>query len=201
MPAGRYSILDDYGRPRGTEKFRSAPGPMGWRYFSDVQIETKEPHHEIVDLAVDSFWRPVRTRIETGSHSILLIAEGDRLTGFRDGRPVAIPWGPDTELDYASPAYNVVTANRLRGSAEFDVVFLEPVTCEPVLERQRYELVGEEEVETTVGRFGATRWRFTALAAGFTAGMWIAGDVLVRYEGLYELEWYEPGATGPPIRT
>src|SRR5437588_6997487 len=200
MPAGRYSILDGYGRPRGTEKFRSAPGPMGWRYFSDVQIETKEPHHEIVDLAVDSFWRPVRTRIETGSHSILLIAEGDRLTGFRNGRPVAIPWGPDTELDYASPAYNVVTATRLRRSAEFDAIFLEPVTCEPVLERQRYDLIGEEDVETAVGRFAATRWRFTALAAGFTAGMWIAGDVLVRYEGLYELEWYEPGATGPPIR-
>ena len=172
---------------------------MGWRYFSDVEIETNEPHHEIVDLAVDSSWRPVRTRIETGSHSILLTADGDRLAGFRDGQPVAIPWGPDTELDYASPAYNVVTANRLRRSAEFDVVFLQPVTCEPVEERQRYELIGEEEVETAVGRFNATRWRFTALAKGFTAGMWIAGDVLVRYESLYELEWYEPGATGPPI--
>ncbi len=199
MPAGRYTILDVDGRPRGTEKFRCAPGPMGWRYFSDVEIETNEPHHEIVDLAVDSSWRPVRTRIETGSHSILLTAEGDRLAGFRDGQPVAIPWDPDAELHYASPAYNVVTANRLRRSAEFDVVFLQPVTCKPVLERQRYELIGEEEVETAVGRFAATRWRFTALAGGFTAGMWIAGDVLVSYEGLYELDWYEPGATGPPI--
>src|SRR3989442_11428183 len=114
MPAGRYSILDDYGRPRGTEKFRSAPGPMGWRYFSDVQIETKEPHHEIVDLAVDSFWRPVRTLIETRSHSILLIAEGDRLSGLRDGRPPALPRLPGTRLDYASPPCNVVTANPRR---------------------------------------------------------------------------------------
>jgi len=62
MP-GRYTILDDDARPSGTEEFRCAPGPMGWRYFSDVEIETKEPHHEIVDLAVDSSWRPVRTRI------------------------------------------------------------------------------------------------------------------------------------------
>jgi hypothetical protein len=201
MPAGRYTILDGDGRPRGREKFRCAPGPMGWRYFSDVQIESKEPHQGIVDLAVDSSWRPVRTRIETGSHRILLRPEGDRLTGFRDGQSVTIPWGPDTELDYASPAYNVVTANRLRRSAEFDVVFLEPVTCKPVLERQRYELIGEEEVETAVGRFAATRWWFTALESGFTAGMWIAGDLLVRFEGLYELEWYEPGATGPPIRS
>lgn len=201
MPLGRYVILDDDGGRRGTEDFRSAPGPIGWRYFSDVQIETGEPHHEIVDLVVDSSWRPVRTRIETGSHDILLTAKDDRLAGFRDRESVAIPWGPDTEIDYASPAFNVVTANRLRRSAEFDVVFLEPVTCEPVLQRQRYELIGDEEVETAVGPFEATRWQFTALSDGYSAGMWIVADVLVRYEGLYELEQYDPGATGPPVRT
>jgi hypothetical protein len=200
MPGGRYTILDGEGRPRGTEQFRSAPGPMGWRYFSDVDVDNWEPHHEIVDLAVDASWRPVRARIETGSHAILLMAKGDLLGGFRDRAPVDIPWGSDTELDYASPAFNVVTANRLGRSAEFDVVFLEPVTCEPRLERQRYELIGDEEVKTPAGRFDATRWVFTALADGFTAGMWIAGDVLVRYEGLYELESYDPGATGPPVR-
>src|SRR5437762_9581238 len=201
MAIGRYAMLDDDGGRRGSEEFRCAPGPMGWRYFSNIRLEDEAPHEEIVDLAVDASWRPVRTRIETGSHSILLSAEGDRLAGFRDRAAISIPWSSETELDYASPAFNVVTANRLRRSEEFDVVFLEPVTCEPVLERQRYELIGEEHVETAVGRFAATRWRFTALGSGFTAGMWIAGDVLVRYEGLYELEWYEPGATGPPIRT
>jgi hypothetical protein len=199
MPLGRYVILDDDGGRRGTEDFRSAPGPIGWRYFSDVVIETGESHHEIVDLVVDSSWRPVRTRIETGSHDILLTAMDDQLAGFRDRKAVAIPWGPDTEIDYASPAFNVVTANRLRRSAEFDVVFLEPVTCEPVMQRQRYELIGDEEVETAAGRFDATRWQFTALSDGYTAGMWIVADVLVRYEGLYELEQYDPGATGPPI--
>src|SRR6058998_1171472 len=130
MPFGRYTVFGEGGKPVGTEEFRCAPGPMGWRYFADVEIETDEPHHEIVDLAVDSQWRPVRTRIETGTHSILLTAESDRLAGFHDRQPVDIAWGSDTELDYASPAYNVVTANRLRRSAEFDVVFLEPVTCE-----------------------------------------------------------------------
>ncbi len=66
------------------------------------------------------------------------------------------------------------------------------------MERQRYELVGDEEVATPVGRFAARRWRSTALSTGNTADLWIAGDVVVRHEGAYELEWYEPGATGPP---
>jgi hypothetical protein len=172
---------------------------MGWRSFSNIRLEAGEPHDEIVDLAVDASWRPVRTRIETGSHSILLSVEGDHLEGFRDREAISIPWSSETEIDYASPAFNVVTANRLRRSEEFDVVFLEPVTCEPVLERQRYELIGNEEVETPVGRFAATRWQFTALSSGYTAGMWIAGDVLVRYEGLYELEYFESGASGPQV--
>ncbi len=198
MPAGRYRILDDHARARGTEEFRCAPGPMGWRYFSEVVYDDDDPHSEIVDLVVDSSWRPVRTRIETGSHNILLAAEDDRLAGFRDREPVEIPCGPDTQLSYASPAYDVAGANRLGRSAEVDVVVLEPVTCEPVLERRRYDLIGDEEVETAVGRFAATRWRLTAIPSGYTSTMWIAGDVLVRSEGRYELESYESGASGPP---
>jgi hypothetical protein len=30
--------------------------------------------------------------------------------------------------------------------------------------------------------------------------MWLAGDVIVRYEGVFELDEYEPGATGPVPR-
>jgi hypothetical protein len=197
MPVGRYSILDDHARARGTEEFRCAPGPMGWRYFSEIAFDDDEPHSEIVDLVVDSSWRPLRTRIETGSHNILLVAEGERLAGFRDREPVDIPWGPNTELTYASPAYDVATARRLGRSAEVDVVSLEPVTCEPVLERRRYELMGDEGVETAVGRFAATRWQVTAPASGSSATLWISGDVLVRSEGRYELESYESGASGP----
>jgi hypothetical protein len=196
MPLGRYTVMDGDGTPVGTEDFRCAPGPMGWRYFSEIETTDPEPHHEIVDLAIDRGWRPVRTRIDTGSHELLLTAEADRLTGFRDRRPVETPWGPDTELDYASPAFNAVTANRLGRTAEFDVVFLEAVTCEPSIQRQRYEQIGDEEVETPVGRFRAQRWRYTALSSGWTRDIWVAGDVVVRYEGLYELESYEPGASG-----
>jgi hypothetical protein len=170
---------------------------MGWRYFSEIAFDDDEPHSEIVDLVVDSSWRPLRTRIETGSHNILLVAEGERLAGFRDREPVDIPWGPNTELTYASPAYDVATARRLGRSAEVDVVSLEPVTCKPVLERRRYELMGDERVETAVGRFAATRWQVTAPASGSSATLWISGDVLVRSEGRYELESYESGASGP----
>jgi hypothetical protein len=199
MPIGRYSVMDGDGNTVGTEDFRSAPGPAGWRYFSDVQTIVPEPHHEVVDLVADSGWRPVRTRINTGSHEILLMAESERLTGYRDGLPLEVAWGPDVELDYASPAYNVVTAHRLRSrTAEFDVVFLQPVTCQPVMERQRYEHLGEEEVATPAGRFASVRWRYTALSSGWTRELWIAGDVVVRYDGLYELESYDPGASGPP---
>jgi hypothetical protein len=151
-----------------------------------------------VDLVADADWRPVRTRINSGSHEILLMAEGEYLTGYRDGVAVDVVWGPDVELDYASPAYNVVTANRLGSrTAEFDVVFLQPVTCQPVMERQRYEHLGQDEVATPAGRFASVHWMYTALSSGWSRDLWIAGDVVVRYDGLYALESYEPGASGP----
>jgi hypothetical protein len=198
MPAGRYIVMDGDGNPVGTEDFRCAPGPMGWRYFSEVQTTDPQPHHETVDLVVDAGWRPVRTRIETGSHQILLTIEGDRATGFRDRRPIEVAWGPETEIDYLSPGFNAVTANRLAGTTEIEVVYLEPVTCEPIPERQRYELLGAEDVDTPVGRFSTRRWRFTALRTGWSRDLWVAADVVVRFDRLYELDRYEPGASGPP---
>jgi hypothetical protein len=69
--------------------------------------------------------------------------------------------------------------------------------CTPTEERQRYELLGHEEVTTPVGRFAARRWRSTALYTGWSRELWVAGDVVVRYEGLFELEEYEAGASGP----
>ena len=77
------------------------------------------------------------------------------------------------------------------------MVYLEPVTLEPSRVRQRYELVGDERVGTPVGAFDATRWRFTALESGWTSDLWVAGDIVVRYERLFELEWLDPGASGP----
>ncbi len=197
MPAGRYLVMDGDGNPVGTEDFRCAPGPSGWRYFSDIERSDPEPHHEVVDLVVDSAWRPVRTRIDTGSHELMLIAEVDALRGFLDGGSVEIPWGPETGIDYASPAFNAVTANRTGATRELEVIFLEAVTCEPRIEAQRYELLGDEEVDTPVGRFGARRWRYTALATGWSRDLWVAGDVVVAYDGAFALEWYEAGGSGP----
>jgi hypothetical protein len=196
MPVGRYTVLDGDGNAVGSEDFRCAPGPMGWRYFGEIATNDPTPHREIVDLVVDESWRPVRSRVETGSHHILLSADGDALRGFLDDEPVTTRWGSDWHLDYLSPAYNAVTTKRLNGSAEIDVIYLEPVTCEPREERQRYELAGDEEVDTPVGRFAGRRWRFTALSTGWSRELWIAGDVVVRFESLYELEWYEAGASG-----
>jgi hypothetical protein len=197
MPEGRYVVMDGEGNAVGAEHFRCAPGPAGWRYFSEISTSEPAPHDEAVDLVVDRAWRPVRTRIDTQTHEVLLEAAGDRLHGTLDGDPLAWTWGHERHLDYLSPAYNAVTARRLEGTTEIDVVFLEPVTCVPRDERQRYELIGREERSTPVGRFDTTRWRYTALSSGWTRDLWVAGDVVVAYEGLFELEWYDPGATGP----
>jgi hypothetical protein len=96
---------------------------MGWRSFSEIDTAIPVPHHEIVDVAVDNDWRIARVRIDTGEHDILLEPQGDVLTGFRDRRPIEIPWGPDLHLDYFTPTTNAVTTKRLvTGSTEIDVV-------------------------------------------------------------------------------
>lgn len=192
MPRGRYTVLGDDGAPVGTEEFRCAPGPMGWRYFSEVQTD----HHEIVDVAVDAHWRIARVRIDTGDHDILLEPRGDALTGFRDRREIEIAYGPEDHLDYFTPATNAITARRLEATAEVEVVYLDPVTLSASRVRQRYERLGAETVATPAGRFEADRWRFTDVASGWTSDLWVAGDVVVAYERLFELAWYEPGANG-----
>lgn len=198
MPRGRYTVLDGSGRPVGTEEFRCAPGPMGWRSFSDVDTTDPSPHRETIDLVVDTGWRLVRARIATGEHEILVEPRDDRLVGWRDRQPIETPYGPGWHLDYRTPAANAITCRRLEGDAEIDVVWLRPVTLEPVAVRQRYELLGPERVETPAGAFDADRWRFTSLEEDpFVADLWVADDVVVRYEGRYDLVWYEPGASGP----
>jgi hypothetical protein len=175
---------------------------MGWRYVSEIERDEPSSHRETVDVVVDATWRIVRARIETGSHAILLEPRDDRLTGLRDGGTIELPWGTDTHLDYLTPAMNAVTAQRLEGTTEIDVVYLEPVTLEPIQRRQRYELLRRENVDTPAGRFLAVRWRYTALDSGWTSELWVADDVVVRYDRAFELIAYEPGATGPiPIRT
>jgi hypothetical protein len=196
MPTGTYALIDAEGRRFGTEAFRCAPGPMGWRYVSEIETQDPTRHHETVDLVVDGGWRPVRMRVETGDHSLLLQREGGRLIGHRDGGELELAFPDDRELDYLSPVFNVVTATRYGRTVEFEVWFFDPVTIEPRPMRQRYEHRGEEVVETTAGRFLATRWGYEALTTGYVSDFWTAGDVVVRYTDYLELERYEPGATG-----
>lgn len=197
MPVARYTVMDGDGHPVGTEDLRCAPGPAGWRSFSTIETVVPEAHREVVDLVVDADWRPVRVRIDTGAHQLVLVGEGDRLVGRRDGEAVEVPLTPGTELDYLSPSFNAVTANRRAASGELAAVYIAPSTLELSTQRQRYELGGEEEVDTPVGRFRARRWRFTALAEGWSRTLWVAGDIVVAYEGLFELAEYEPGPRGP----
>lgn len=169
MPAGRYAIFGDDGTRIGTEEFRCAPGPMGWRYFSDIQTTEPAPHVETFDVVVHTDWRPVRLRADTGGHQILLEPHGDTLEGIRDGVPIQLPWEPDRHIDYLTPATNLITTKRLSGTAEIDVLFLAPVALGTTVVRQRYELRGDEDVDTPVGRFSATRWGYTSLDTGWTS--------------------------------
>ncbi|HEV3475000.1 MAG TPA: putative glycolipid-binding domain-containing protein [Actinomycetota bacterium] len=197
MPVGRYTVMDGDGRPVGTEEFRCAPGPAGWRYASSIRTTDPEPHGELVDFVVDASWRPVRLRIDTESHQLQLAPRSDRLVGVRDGQPVDEPFGPEVEIDYLSPCFNAVTARRLGRTAEIDVVYLEPVTCVPVRRRQRYELLGEDRVQTPVGAFDAVAWRYSELDSDVSNTFWAAGEIVVAYEGLFELAEYDPGPRGP----
>ena len=197
MPFGRYTVFGEDGDPAGTEEFRCAPGPMGWRYFAEIQTADPVPHHETVDVAVDADWRIARVRIQNPEHEVLLEPGSGVLTGWLDRRPVEIPYGLDMHLDVFTPATNAISAQRLFGTAEIDVVYLAPYTLEPSRVGQRYERIGDERVETPVGAFDARRGRFTALDSGWTSDRWVAGDIVVRYERLFTLEWLDPGASGP----
>jgi hypothetical protein len=198
MPSGTYTILGDDGQPVGTETFRCAPGPIGWRYVSEIgSTEHGGQHRETVDLAVDTAWRIVRVRVRAGPHELHLAREGDLLVGDRDGEPLELAFGPEDHLDHLTPATNLITTRRLSGTGQIDVVFLEPFTLEARRERQRYEVRGDERVETPVGTFAATRWSYTSLASGWSSDLWVAGDVVVRYDRIFALAAYDPGANGP----
>lgn len=197
MPAGVYTVMDGKGNPVGTEEFRCAPGPAGWRYFATIETSVPEPHREVVDFVVDDRWLPVRLHIDTGSHDVDLAAEESRLFGTRDGEPLEIHWETRLDLDYFSPCFNAVTAARLGRTEEIRVVYLDPVTCEPHLVRQRYELVSQEAVATPVGRFTASRWQYTGLDTGWTGALWVAGDIVVSFENVFQLAAYDPGPRGP----
>ena len=153
-----------------------------------------------MDITVDADWRPVRLRISTGEHDLVARPRDGALIVDLDEETLELPWNDESELDYRSPAFNAVTANHLRlakrREADLSVVFLEPFTCRPRIVRQRYELLGEGPVTTPAGRFDAEEWRYTSVDSGWSRSVWVAGDIVVAYEGAWELIEYEPGAHG-----
>jgi len=172
---------------------------MGWRYFSQLASDDPGRPDATIDIVVDASWRPVRARIEAGAHSILLIAEPSRLVGFRDRAAIEIPWGSEMALGYASPGFDAVTLSPRRDAARFDVVVLDALTLEPRVERHGCEPADDGTVDTPVGRFAGRRWRYEAPVDGTARDLWCAGDVVVHEDGHYELESYDPGASGPWI--
>jgi hypothetical protein len=198
VPEGRYRVWDGDGAVVGTEDFRCAPGPAGWRYVAAIETHGAPPTS--LDLVVDAGWRIALVRIDNGVHELLLEAAGDdALRGARDGAPIDVAYGRDLHLDVFTPATNAVTCRRLDGTAEIDVVYVDPDELQPRRVRQRYERHADERVATPAGSFDATRWTFTSLDSGWSADLWVAGDVVVRYERLFDLERYEPGASGPRL--
>ena len=186
MPSGLYRLAEG----AATEQFRCAPGPMGWRYFSTLQDARGTTN---VDLSVDAGWRPVRVRIQTPSHHLLLSARGSIL----DDEQLVVSFDPETQtVDFPSPCFPMATARRLGASGAVDTISLDPETLRPSIEHHRFEAGDEEEIATPVGRFVARAWRHIATRPHFSRALWIAGDVVVAGDGL-ELTAYDPGGQGP----
>jgi hypothetical protein len=183
VPSGLYRLADG-----ATEQFRCAPGPMGWRYFSTVQSAAGVSH---VDLSVDAGWRPVRVRIQTPDHHLLLSARGSIL----DDEQLVVSLTGDA-VDFASPCFPLATVRRLSGSGEIDAIVIDGETLQPSTEQHRFEMGEEEEVATPVGQFVARAYRHIAPRPHFSRVLWIAGDVVVAGDGL-ELTAYDPGGQGP----
>jgi hypothetical protein len=193
MPNGRYTVLGDDARPEGEESFRSAPGPVGWRYAAEMS----GAYPGAVDVAVDASWNLVRLLFRSPAGELLLHATGGTLVGRRNDEELRFASGPERHVDVFSPVTNLVTTKRLADTADIDVLYVDREGLEVSFTRQRYERHGDERVETPVGMFTATRWTFTALDSGWSSDLWIAGDVVVRYDRLFELVEYSAGSTGP----
>ena len=196
MPSGLYRLFDDSGAPTGTELVRCAPGPMGWRSFSTVQGARGVAN---VDLSVDASWRPVRVRIQTPEHHLLVSVRAGRLVGILDDEHLEVPFDQSTmTADYPSPCFPLVAALRLGSTAEIGALAFDPETLRARVEHHRYEAGDSAEVGTPVGRFNARAWRHTAPRPGFSRALWIAGDVVLAGDGL-ELVAYDPGGRGPVL--
>ena len=200
MPSGRYSVRGRSGEVVGTEDFRCAPGPMGWRYVSEIEREEPTLHRETVDVVVDASWRVVRARIETGAMRSSWSRGDGVLAGIRDGERIEVPWGPESHLDYLSPAFNAITAQRLTDTSG-DRRRL-PASRSRSIPSRCASATSSFAVRTSTrraGKYFSAKWHYTALASGWESDLWVAEDVVVRYDRAFELISYERGATGPVL--
>ena len=195
MPAGQYRILGGTGDAVALEAFRSAPGPVGWRYFSTVSGLDGEQGN--VDLSVNASWSPVRVRIQTGAHHTLLLVRGEAVEGVLDDEEVALPYDEAMGIEFPSPGFLAAATRRLGQTAELEVLALDPQTLQSRIETHRFERVGEERCQTPAGTFEAVHWRFIAPRPRFSRSFWVAGDVCLAAEDLYELATYEALSNGP----
>ena len=164
---------------------------MGWRYFSQVRSDAGVTN---VDLSVDAAWRPVRVRIQTPVHHLLLSARGPSVL---DDEQLDVTFDPETTtIDFPSPCFPLATARRLGGTGEIVAIAIDIETLRHSSERHRFEAGDEQEIATPAGRFVARAWRHVAARPGFSRALWIAGDVVVAADGL-ELAAYDPGGRGP----
>ena len=179
----------------GTEDFRCAPGPMGWRYVSEIERHEPDSHREVVDVVVDVERRIVRARIETGSHSIRpRIAATPTLEGTLDCGRIKVPYGPSGASATSPPPW-ARAPPATRGTTEIHVGGPAAGGAGSST-RQRYVRPSQVRRDTG-GPSTWPKWHYTALASGWESDLWVADDVVMRYDRAFELISYEAGATGP----
>lgn len=191
MPRGTYAIVRD-GDEVAVESFSSAPGPMGWRYYSTVAHV--DGGLDRIDLSVDARGRAVRARIETAEHELMIVVRGEGLGAVRDGNTVELDHPAGMPLSYPSPGFYAVALHRLDAGINDVVLSIDPETLEVAPQPRAAELLGEAPVATPAGAFDARRWRVDGREVT------IADTVVLTVEDLAELRTYERGASGPQPR-
>ena len=195
MPTGRYTVLGDDGAPAEHRGASAAP-PVRWAGATSAMSRPTTARSSTSPSTATG--ASPASDIGTGEHDILLERRGDSLAGYRDRQEIEIPYGPQMHLDYFTPATNAITCRRLERTAEISAVYLEPITLEPVdrspalqprRRRPRHDArrhVRRDKMDLHEPRVGLVRPPVDRR------------DTVVRYDRLFTLEEYEPGASGVP---
>ena len=201
MPSGRYAVRGRSGDVVGTEDFRCAPGPMGWRYVSEIQRDEPTPHRETVDVVVDASWRIVRD--EDRDRVALDPPRAARRTHSKGSETgTRSRWRGDRRCTWTTSRRPSTRSRRTDWDGATDAQTSTSSSSSPSRSSRSRCVSGTScsdgnTVETPPGTFLAARWRYTALATGWTSELWVADDVVVRYDRAFELISYEAGASGP----